>query len=57
MDHSTPHEDPTPAVDVPREDAAQKPDPQPKRPFVQPELRKHDRLPRVTHGFAGSFPP
>ncbi len=27
-----------------------------KKPFVKPELARHDALPQVTTGFFGSFP-
>ena len=57
MNQRRPHEPPPPAIDVQREDAARDSDAPRKRPFVQPELKRHDRLPRVTNGFAGSFPP
>ena len=28
-----------------------------RRPFVEPELRSHETLPKVTTGFVGTFQP
>lgn len=28
-----------------------------RRPFVEPELRSHEALPKVTTGFVGTFQP
>jgi len=30
---------------------------QARKPWQEPKLERHETLPRVTHGFAGSFPP
>ncbi len=31
--------------------------PEARKRWVEPELQRQETLPRVTHGFAGSFPP